>query len=226
MLAKNIANEKQDPRIQRTRKLLVQALGELIGEKSFQSITVSQIAERATLNRVTFYAHFRDKFDLLEYSVREQIRERIESRLGKNSTYTEANLQKLIQVVAEFLSEMNRHCPPPQGQLHPLMEKQVTQELYETLFDWLSDVWHSRSSRGPNAEQAAMVASWAIYGAALQWSQAAEPAPHAAFVAQVFPLINNNLAAFTKAPEKQKVRVAGGSASGLMPHLRLQWHNI
>ncbi|MBI4304912.1 MAG: TetR family transcriptional regulator, partial [Chloroflexi bacterium] len=46
----------QDPRVKRTRKLLHDAFDSLLSEKSFEAITVQDIAERATVNRATFYA--------------------------------------------------------------------------------------------------------------------------------------------------------------------------
>lgn len=54
-----------DPRVKRTRQLLRTALIELIPEKGYNAITIQDITERATLNRATFYLHFRDKDDLL-----------------------------------------------------------------------------------------------------------------------------------------------------------------
>ena len=58
-------SEKLDPRIIRTRQLLRSAIVSLIPGKGFASITVQDIADRATLNRATFYLHYRDKKDLL-----------------------------------------------------------------------------------------------------------------------------------------------------------------
>ena len=58
------AVNEADPRVKRTRKLLQDALLELLAEKSFDAITVQDIAERSTINRATFYAHFVDKYDL------------------------------------------------------------------------------------------------------------------------------------------------------------------
>jgi len=55
---------KQDRRSQRTRHLLSAALVELIREKDYHMITVSDIIERANVGRSTFYAHYRDKDDL------------------------------------------------------------------------------------------------------------------------------------------------------------------
>ncbi len=54
-----------DRRIQRTRKLLQEALMGLILEKGYAAITVQDILDRANLGRSTFYAHYRDKDDLL-----------------------------------------------------------------------------------------------------------------------------------------------------------------
>ena len=56
---------KIDPRIERTREALRGALMALIEEKGFDAISVQDIAERARLNRATFYLHYRDKQDLL-----------------------------------------------------------------------------------------------------------------------------------------------------------------
>ena len=57
-------NDKKDRRSQRTRQLLSEALVELIREKGYDSITVSDIIQRANVGRSTFYAHYRDKDDL------------------------------------------------------------------------------------------------------------------------------------------------------------------
>lgn len=61
---------KTDPRVLRTRALLMDALMELIPEKGYEAITVKDIAERATLNRATFYLHYRNKDDLLYQGMR------------------------------------------------------------------------------------------------------------------------------------------------------------
>ena len=62
---KNVA-EQEDKRIRRTKKLLRQALTRLMQQKDFQSITVSDVVREADINRGTFYAHYRDVYDLRE----------------------------------------------------------------------------------------------------------------------------------------------------------------
>lgn len=58
-------NEKPDRRKQRTRKALREALIALISERGYEAISVGDIADRADINRATFYLHYRDKDDLL-----------------------------------------------------------------------------------------------------------------------------------------------------------------
>lgn len=57
--------QKQDRRVRRTKKLLKDALIELILEQGYDSITVQDILDRADVGRSTFYAHFNSKDDLL-----------------------------------------------------------------------------------------------------------------------------------------------------------------
>ncbi|UHA62047.1 TetR/AcrR family transcriptional regulator [Metabacillus litoralis] len=58
--------KKTDLRVLRTKKLIKEALLKLIQEKSFESITIQDIADEALINRATFYLHYQDKYDLLE----------------------------------------------------------------------------------------------------------------------------------------------------------------
>lgn len=54
-----------DRRVQRTRQLLQEALVALILEKGYEALTVQDVLDRANVGRSTFYAHFRDKEELL-----------------------------------------------------------------------------------------------------------------------------------------------------------------
>ena len=58
---------KEDLRVVRTKKLLTDSLKNLLQEKSFDKITVNDICERAMVHRATFYNHFNDKTDLVNY---------------------------------------------------------------------------------------------------------------------------------------------------------------
>lgn len=50
----------------RSRKLIRQAFMELLKEKEFEKITVTDIVKRADINRSTFYAHYPDVFGVID----------------------------------------------------------------------------------------------------------------------------------------------------------------
>lgn len=58
--------EKTDRRVLKTRRAIKQTFLELMYEEGFEAITVRQILDGALINRSTFYAHYRDKYDLRE----------------------------------------------------------------------------------------------------------------------------------------------------------------
>ncbi|MEM8534508.1 MAG: TetR/AcrR family transcriptional regulator [Chloroflexota bacterium] len=70
-----MSSKKADPRVLRTRQLLRDALLDLIREKGFEAITIQDLTDRAQLNRVTFYLHYRDKQDLLTRSMEDMLDE-------------------------------------------------------------------------------------------------------------------------------------------------------
>jgi AcrR family transcriptional regulator len=62
-----------DLRVRRTQKLLREALIALIEERSFDTITVGDIAKRAMVSRAAFYRYYQDKYDLVEKIFEETI---------------------------------------------------------------------------------------------------------------------------------------------------------
>ncbi|AUA35704.1 transcriptional regulator [Clostridioides difficile] len=64
-----------DRRTIRTKKMIRSALAELIDEKGFNNISVTDLTQRADINRGTFYLHYVDKYDLLERIENEIIQE-------------------------------------------------------------------------------------------------------------------------------------------------------
>jgi AcrR family transcriptional regulator len=69
--SEKMTQNPEDLRVRRTRKLLQKALLEAASEKGFAHVTVSDITERAMVNRATFYRHYEDKYDLLTHYMEE-----------------------------------------------------------------------------------------------------------------------------------------------------------
>ena len=66
-----------------TKRALEQSLKNLLLQKPITKITINDIAEDCGINRMTFYYHFKDIYDLVEWSCEEDARKAIEG----NKTY-------------------------------------------------------------------------------------------------------------------------------------------
>ncbi|WP_088008311.1 TetR/AcrR family transcriptional regulator [Indiicoccus explosivorum] len=58
--------KKSSPQRERTKRELKQSFIELIGEKGYSHVTVTDIVKRAAYNRATFYLYYFDKSDITE----------------------------------------------------------------------------------------------------------------------------------------------------------------
>ncbi len=169
------AQAKGDPRVARTRHLIVQAFLELLSERGFRAITVQDIAGRATVNRATFYAHFADKYALMDSFVREHFQGVLAQALPAASGFTLGNLQVLTRTVCEHLATMrDMQCRPgDHEQFEPLAETAVQEELHAFIANWLKHAPPATTTPRTTPAIVATVMSWAIFGAGLRWSRGA-----------------------------------------------------
>lgn len=59
-------NNKSTIKVNKTKKILEDALGALLEEKPFEEIRVVDICSKANMHRSTFYTYFNDKYELLK----------------------------------------------------------------------------------------------------------------------------------------------------------------
>lgn len=101
---------RADPRVERTKRDLRRGLEELLGNKSFDKISVAEICEKSSINKMTFYHHYQDKYDLLADCVRE-IGKEVYDRCIANVDVRLSNLdQDLVSVAAELSTEVVEQC--------------------------------------------------------------------------------------------------------------------
>ena len=67
--------QTKDRRVQKTERLLRDAIGTLVHEKSYDSIAVREILQRANVGRSAFYAHFSNKDALLAVAIEQTLHE-------------------------------------------------------------------------------------------------------------------------------------------------------
>jgi AcrR family transcriptional regulator len=153
-----------DPRILRSRRMLMDALVTLLIKKEFEDISVQEIADQATLNRATFYLHYPDKNALLQAMTGARFRDLIDRRA---ITFTNCNgaLRAVALGVCDYLAE-SAGCPsqlariPLEGSIIPVVESMFKEGLA-----------HHGTAPGVDAALLATTAAWAVFGAARRWFQ-------------------------------------------------------
>lgn len=187
-----IKKNEADPRVIRTRRLLQDAFASLIQEKDFESITVRDIAERATVNRATFYAHFVDKFELLEAKLTESFMMIINHRISGHEVLNEETIQSIFLGVCDFHMSLSTMCQRSYKSLGPVFEIQIKEKIQATL---LSFIDKDKMLSSPNAQflinTASIMLSWGMYGAAYTWNNEGRLMSAETFVKQTMPLVMN-----------------------------------
>ena len=94
---------KTDLRIIKTNNTLYDALINLLKEKTFEEIKVSDICQKALVNRSTFYAHFNDKYELF-MSLINSLKESLQKEL---KSIEETNLKDYyLKMIEVFLNHI------------------------------------------------------------------------------------------------------------------------
>jgi len=156
--------ETTDPRILRSRQMLMEALLRLLNRKEFDDISIQEIADEATLNRATFYLHYPDKNALLQAMTAARFRDLI-ARRGLSFTDCDGALRAIALGVCDYLAE-TAGCPsqlvkmPLEGSIIPVVEGM-----------FVEGAAHHEVVPGVDPALLATTAAWAIFGAARRWYQ-------------------------------------------------------
>jgi AcrR family transcriptional regulator len=172
-----------DPRILRSRRMLMDSLVRLLKTKEFEDISVQEIADEATLNRATFYLHYPDKNALLQAMTEARFRDLLERRA---ITFTDCNgaLRAIALGVCDYLAE-NTGCPtqlariPLEGSIIPVVEGMFKDGL----------ALHG-TAPGTNEELLACTAAWAVFGAARRWFQTPNRIPAEEMAARIETMVS------------------------------------
>jgi AcrR family transcriptional regulator len=178
--------ETTDPRILRSRRMLMEALAKLLMKKELEDISIQEIADEATLNRGTFYLHYPDKNALLQAMTESRFRDLIARRA---ITFNDCGgaLRAIALGVCDYLAE-STGCPTQltrmslEGSIVPVVEAMFKEGL--ALHGLPPDV---------DATLRATTAAWAVFGAARRWFQTPNRIPAEEMAAKieimVYPLL-------------------------------------
>jgi AcrR family transcriptional regulator len=167
-----------DPRILRSRRMLMDALARLLSRKEFDDISIQEIADEATLNRATFYLHYPDKGALLQAMTDVRFRDLIERR-GISFTDCNGALRAIALGVCDYLAE-STSCPaqlaqkPLEGSIIPVIEGM-----------FMEGAAHHAIVPGIDPALMATAAAWAIFGAARRWFETPNRIPAEQMAAEI-----------------------------------------
>ena len=181
-LQSETAVENTDPRILRSRRMLMEALIMLLNRKEFDDISIQEIAAEATLNRATFYLHYSDKNALLQAMTAARFRDLI-ARRGLSFSNCDGALRAIALGVCDYLAE-TAGCPsqlakmPLEGSIIPVVEG-IFQE------------GAAKHGMTPSADSKllATTAAWAIFGAARRWYQTPDRIPAEEMAAKIEAMV-------------------------------------
>jgi len=174
--------ETTDPRILRSRRMLVDALARLLINKEFEDISIQEIADEATLNRATFYLHYPDKNALMQAMTDARFRELI-ARRGLSFTDCNGALRAIALGVCDYLAE-TAGCPtqlakmPLEGSIIPVVEG-----------IFLKGAAHHKTGPGVDSALLATAAAWAVFGAARGWFQNPDRIPAEEMAARIEAMV-------------------------------------
>jgi len=183
--------EVRDPRIRRTRQLLQGALGSLMQTKSFEEISVQDIAEVSTINRATFYDHYTDKYALLEATVAGGFHQLLHQRNIQYDGTCASAASAIILAVCDFLEQAHQrgNCTK-QNPFEPLIDAAITVAIRRVLVRGIkSNAAQSQNAVTLSPEIVATAASWAIYGAVKEWFNTPERSQSSEIVPRILQLV-------------------------------------
>ncbi len=174
--------ESTDPRILRSRQMLMEALANLLNRKEFNDISIQEIADEATLNRATFYLHYSDKNALLQAMTAARFRDLI-ARRGLSFSDCDGALRAIALGVCDYLAETTG-CPsqlakmPLEGSIIPVVEGMFQEGAAK----------HAVAP-GADPKLLATTAAWAIFGAARQWYETPDHIPAEEMAAKIEAMV-------------------------------------
>lgn len=177
--------QKEDRRVIRTRQLIQEAFISLSREKEFSDITIRDITERAQINRATFYAHFADKYMLLEFLVSETFGTLVARRVSDQEGLTVEPLRNLILAVCDFHEEVSKKCRRAAMDIAPFIEMKIKIQLEDMVVDWLT-----RNKAGVKKKKwAAVMISQSIYSVAYRWNEEGRECSSSMLADEVLPFL-------------------------------------
>ena len=118
---------RQDRRTRYTRMVLKESLMALMEQKDITKITIKELCQRADVNRSTFYAHYRDQYDLLR-QIEDDILEEINVNLSGFDMEDRCGTFRILENIFCYIKDNSGFCRLLLSQKH--VEAETVEYLY------------------------------------------------------------------------------------------------
>ena len=147
-----------------TKRALEQSLKNLLLKKPLTKITISDIAEDCGINRMTFYYHFKDIYDLVEWSCLEDARRALDEK-KTHDTWQQGLLQifEAVQKNKPFILNVYRCVHREQ------VEKYLTPLVDDLLLGVIQEESVGMAVRDEDKQFIAQIYSYILIGVMLDW---------------------------------------------------------
>ena len=147
-----------------TKRTLSETLKKILQEKSLDKVTVVDIVEASAINRQTFYYHFKDIYDLVEWTCLEDAQKALKEKKTYD-TWQEGLLQIFYAVRENKPFIMNvYHCVD-----RAQVEKYLTPLTDELLMGVIEEKSRGVQVRSEDKEFIARIFSYCFIGMMLDW---------------------------------------------------------
>lgn len=126
-----------DLRVKKTKRAIRSAFYELIKEKPLEKITVKEIAERAEINKTTFYAHYETVYDLVDQLEQEAVAEVISQINTAQSILDEPRIfvKEMYAVLSKNWCNAGSFSAPAMAQFNAHLRNAILEKLKQDGID-------------------------------------------------------------------------------------------
>lgn len=181
-----MTQSKTDPRVLRTRKLIMDSFIELSGKKEFKDITIKDITTEAMINRATFYYHFEDIYDLLEKVLSEVLSVNLNYDIYQNDELNEEAFVSIFKAITNFQKSLSNRC---HRGYEDTIARIIREQLEIIFYKMLLKQNKNKTEQDEALKITSVILSWGIYGSSVEWSKHSRKIPPEQFIKSAIPYI-------------------------------------
>lgn len=147
-----------------TKRAIADSFIKIMEQKAMNKITIGDIAEECGISRMTFYYHFRDIYDLIEWICREDV-----EKVYKNGE-TFDTWQNGLTALCRIIYDKRRFAKNVYESFHrEYLEKYIFQILFELIMHRVDQLSEGMEISGENRRYVARFYMYAILGMLIDW---------------------------------------------------------